>query len=290
MAAERLLLVPAPFDLARTAAPVWWSRGRWPNVDWIDDHLVWVGWECGRVVSRTVRQAGPGVLTIGGSALQKHDAVWARQVLGSHATMPAFQDPVIARLARDHEGLRPWCAGSLYEGVVSSIVGQSISVAAAAMTERRLYALFNPELELIDRPFWPPPRPEQLAAADVSSVRSSGVTTKRAEALIAAAAEFGTRPEPTQDAGLDAMRSLAASLRQISGIGTWTVRSALLWGIADDDAHPTGDVALLRAARRHYPQVTTLKALDQLAECWAPARGWAARLLWADLLGYAGAD
>jgi 3-methyladenine DNA glycosylase/8-oxoguanine DNA glycosylase len=47
-------------------------------------------------------------------------------------------------------------------------------------------------------------------------------------------------------------------------------------------------VALLRAARVHYPEISNLNDLDQLAERWKPYRGWAARLLWLDLLGYDG--
>src|SRR5215216_5238832 len=99
--------------------------------------------------------------------------------------MPAFDDAVLASLARKHAGLRPWSAGSLYEGVVSSIVGQSISVAAAATTERRLCERFNEPVIIDGRQYRPPPLPEQLATSNSEFVRESGVTTKRAEALVA---------------------------------------------------------------------------------------------------------
>jgi 3-methyladenine DNA glycosylase/8-oxoguanine DNA glycosylase len=79
-------------------------------------------------------------------------------------------------------------------------------------------------------------------------------------------------------------------LASISGIGPWTIQSALLWGIAAADAHPTRDVALLRAARVHYPEVADLEDLDRVAERWKPYRAWAARLLWLDLLGYEGSE
>ena len=286
MAAERLLAVLTPFDLARTAAPVWWSRGRWPNHDWIDGRLAWVGWEGDRIVSRCVLQVDEETLSIWGTASAHHDAGWARRVLGAATTMPVFTDPILSALASRHTGLRPWAAGSLYEGVVSSIVGQSISVAAAAVTERRLYAQLNPGMPLLGRSFWPPPRPAQLASADVAAVRACGVTTKRAEALIAVGKAFAGGGDVDRDADLQRARVYAGSLREIPGIGPWTVRSSLLWGVGDDDAHPSGDVALLRATRRHFPTVATLKDLDRLAETWAPARGWAARLLWLDLLGY----
>jgi 3-methyladenine DNA glycosylase/8-oxoguanine DNA glycosylase len=36
----------------------------------------------------------------------------------------------------------------------------------------------------------------------------------------------------------------------------------------------------------HYPEISNLNDLDRVAERWKPHRGWAARLLWLDLLGH----
>jgi 3-methyladenine DNA glycosylase/8-oxoguanine DNA glycosylase len=230
-----------------------------------------------------VRQVDDKRLEITGSCNGELDARWAIDVLGTHAAMPGFDDPVLASLARDHAGMRPWSAGSLFEGAVSSIVGQSISMAAAATTERRLYERFNAPVVVDGRQFWPPPLPEQLASSSVALVRESGVTTRRAAALVAVGALFAELRSgaPDRDLIVD-MERLAA----ISGVGPWTVQSARLWGIAAPDAHPTRDVALLRAVRTHYPEISDLNALDRVAERWKPYRGWAARLLWLDLLGH----
>jgi 3-methyladenine DNA glycosylase/8-oxoguanine DNA glycosylase len=238
------------------------------------------------VVWRSVRQDDARTIVIEGTGSAEVAADWAARTLGTRGRMPSLDDPVLRRLASEHRGLRSWSAGSLYEGAVSSIVGQSISVAAAATTERRLCELFNPPLDLGDRLFWPPPLPAQLAAATPQLVRQSGVTMRRAEALIEVAAKFtnGEICESTT-VGFDASAE-AEKLMTTSGVGRWTVRSALLWGLGDPDAHPSGDVALLRAARKHYPELSNLKELDTLAETWAPHRGWAARLLWLDLLGF----
>jgi 3-methyladenine DNA glycosylase/8-oxoguanine DNA glycosylase len=280
----RLLTLSSPFDLARTAAPAWWARGRWPNVDWRSGAFVWVGWEAGQVAWRSIRQIDARTMDISGSRTEALDGPWAGAVLGTNATMPKFDDPILAALAARHAGLRPWSAASLFEGVVSSIVGQSISVAAAATTERRLCERFNGAVVIDGRQFWPPPLPEQLASSSASFVRQSGVTTKRAEALVAVGTLFASE---LGAAGFAEDPSAAVEkLRAISGIGPWTVQSALLWGVAAPDAHPTRDVALLRAARVHYPEVLALKDLDRVAERWRPYRGWAARLLWLDLLGY----
>jgi 3-methyladenine DNA glycosylase/8-oxoguanine DNA glycosylase len=283
---QRALPVVPPFDLARTVAPVWWARGRWPNVDWRDRTLTWVGWEEGRIVWRAVRQRHEAALEIVGSGDPARDERWAVGVLGTATVMPAFGAETLRELADTHRGLKPWAAGSLYEGVVSSLIGQSISVAAAAVTERRLYAQFNDEITIDDRGFWVPPRADQLAAAEVSLVRASGVTTKRAEALVEVGRLFadGVLREP--DRTMFEGSAVVPELLAVPGIGPWTVRSAYLWGLGDPDAHPSGDVALLRAVRQRLPHVTTLKELDTAAADWTPHRGWAARLFWIDLLGF----
>src|SRR5215207_5822734 len=278
------LPVSPPFDLARTVAPAWWAQGRWPNVDWVSGAFLWVGWEGGVVAWRSVQQVDAQTLKISGCRNSELDGQWAAAVVGTNTTMPKFDDAVLVELTRVHAGLRPWSAGSLFEGVVSSIVGQSISVAAAATTERRLCERFNDGMVVGGRRFWPPPLPEQLASSTPAFVRESGVTTKRAEALVAVGALFvESSRSPASDGDHSAdMERLAA----ISGIGPWTIQSALLWGIAAADAHPTRDVALLRAARAHYSVISDLKDLDRVADRWKPFRAWGARLLWLDLLGY----
>ena len=133
----RTLSVPGPFDLARTVAPVWWARGRWPNVDWTDGVFTWVGWEHGHMACRSVRQIDECTIEIQGASDASLDLAWASTVLGAGILLPDFSDCVLARLSGEHAGLRQWSAGSLFAGVVSSIVGQSISVAAAATSQRR---------------------------------------------------------------------------------------------------------------------------------------------------------
>lgn len=275
-----------PFDLAKTAAPVWWSGHRSAQVDWREGVFTWVGWEGDRVAWRCARQDGPVHLAIGDCRDESGDIDWAEAVLGIGQSLPSFEDETVAALARDHAGLRSWSAGSLYEGFVSAIVGQSISVAAAATVERRLCEQFNAPIELGNRAFFPPPRPEQLGSASVETVRQCGVTMVRAAALIEIGKVFTASGAGQHGRDLEAARSLARDCLAMPGIGPWTVESALLWGIGDPDAYPSGDVALLRAVRNRHPEIGTMRDLDHHARRWRGARGWAARLYWLDLLGY----
>ena len=284
------LVVPGDLSLRETCGPVAWGGGRWPNLDWLDGCLVWFGLEQGRTASRIVRQPDPAkpLLFVAGQRRPEGDARWAEQVLGTTAAAPVIGDPVIAGLAARFPGMRPTGSPSLYDGVIGAIVGQSISVKAAAVTERRLAALFNEPVELLGRAFWPLPSAAQVAAADPALVRTSGVTQRRADALVAIArlAVDGALPSP-EDCRADpdeaARRILALPL-----VGRWTAESILLWGVASPDRYPTGDVALLRAARLAYGQPgMTMRELDVLSELWRPGRSWAARWLWLNLLGTA---
>lgn len=282
---NRVVSVSRPFSLADTCAPVAWAAGRWANQDWIDGRLLWVGWENERVVQRQISVGEcDDQLLIAGDADAALDHDWAIRVLGSERTMPPITDPVLQAIAERHPGLRPHASGWLFDGLIDTIVGQSITVLAAAVVSARLASYFHPGIESQGRIFWPTPRPDDLANADPARIRRTGVTWKRAEALVEAgrAALDGRLQEPTGES-IDDLRNM---LRKLPLVGPWTAESALLWGIGEDDAWPTGDVALLRAARHAYelPEMT-LKDLDVLAESWSGYRAWAARLLWIDLFG-----
>ncbi len=287
---ERNVTIAAPFSLAATCGPVAWVAHRSPRHAWRDGTLTWVGWDGGRVAWRAVRQWSTDEIVIKGSLVEQDaDEEWGRKVLGSARILPSFDDQTLAELATRFAGMRPYSDGSLFDGLVTAIVGQSISVAAAAVTQARLAALFAPAVWIDGREYRPLPRSDQLAESSPALVRRSGVTMRRAEALVHAGRAMVAGELPGDE---DARRDPAActtALRALPLVGRWTAESALLWGVGAPDAYPTGDVALLRAARHAYerPELT-MRELDAIAEGWTPARGLAARLLWTGLFGGAG--
>ncbi len=266
-----------------TCAPVAWAAGRWPYEEWRDGRYSWVGYDEGRLAWRSVGQHPDGVEVRGTGNAETH-ARWVARVFAPAPLVDASSDPVIAGIAGRATSMAALCNGSLFDGAVMSIVGQSISLASAGITAGRLAALFHPGVELAGRRMWPLPSPGDLADADAAFVRRSGVTGKRAEALVRlgrAFAEGEIADHPGECVG-----EAAAALLALPGIGPWTVASALLWGLGEPDAYPAGDAALLRAARRAYgnPEMDHA-ALNRLADGWRPARAVAARLLWLDLFG-----
>ena len=282
----REIEVPETFSLRQTCAPVWWVRHRSPRHAWIDDRLIEVESVGDVPLMRVVSQPEAGRLRVTSVPTEEPDRAWAARVLGVDSVVPDFGDPVIAALAAQFPGLRPHSDGSIFDGILTAIIGQSVSLASAAAAQYKLAAAFNPEVERFGRKFLPLPSASQLADASVELIRSCGVTWKRAEAirLIAQEQELGNLPDEV-DAKSD-QAAVIKALLTLPMVGRWTAESVLLWGVGAIDAHPTNDVALLNATRRAYERPDlTFRGLDDLSEQWRPGRSMAARLLWTDFLG-----
>lgn len=284
----RRLPVPEAFSLAQTCGPAAWVGERSPRQRWSEGTLTWIGSDDDRIVWRQCRQTSPASIDITGSAGTGDDRAWASAVLGIDGAMPHFTDPVMDGLSQTFPGLRAYCDGSLFAGIITSIIGQSISVAAAAVTQAKLAASFAEPTSIDGRVFHPLPTAHQLAEAPLVLIRASGVTWRRAEALQHAAREEIAGNLPADSFARAEPDDTVRALMELPLVGRWTAESAVLWGTGAPDAHPTGDIALLRAAREAYrdPDLT-LKELDHLSESWRPARGIAARLLWTALFGTA---
>lgn len=275
-------------SLAESCGPVVWGGNRWPDQRWVNGELVCVKWERGEVIHRIVSQPEPATLSVSGSLGRGDDAAWLHRVLRLDDAPQPFADLAVERLRGRFPGLRSVCGGSLWDGLVTSIVGQSISVAAAATVTGRVCTLFSEPVLVQGVHLLPLPTPQQLAGADVALVRSTGVTTRRAEALVDAGRAFSEGAVPTDNEARTDPMSAAAALRSLTLVGPWTAHSALLWGVGAADAHPSGDVALLRAWKLAGGRPdATLRDLDQAAEAWRPWRAMAARLLWTNLFGTA---
>ena len=273
-------------DLALTAGPVAWGKGKWPSTDWRAGTLFWCETVDSIPVLIRAEQPSPEFLIVSGFPAEDQANAWLERSLGWRRTVPTYDDPIIAAIAKRFPGMRPYSNGSLAQGVITSIIGQSISVQAAAVTEARVASMFHAGVSNGHRTLYPFPRLEELADATSAQIRTSGVTWRRAEAIVAIARIALDGGLPTDEQARSDPDATIAAIRGLPLVGPWTAASALLWGIGADDAHPTGDVALLRAAKQAYgrPEMT-LRDLDALAEAWRPWRGWAARLLWLSLLG-----
>ena len=224
------------------------------------------------------------IIIIDGANLIELDAQTRTRFLDPSLEHTDFTDPVIANLSMRFAGLRPLTDGGLWEGLLTSIIGQAVSLHSAAAFQRRLCELLSPQVISHGREFRSLPNSERVAECSMEQIRGIGLTTKRAEGLIAVARQFADdnvlHPQDNQ------VEEWMKDHTRLPMVGPWTAASALLWGVGHTDVYPSGDVALLRAAKLAYDDDgMTMQDLNTLSERWRPQRAIAARLLWTNLLG-----
>lgn len=153
-----------------------------------------------------------------------------------------------------------------FEAIASAVVGQQISIAAAAAIWQRME-----DAGLLTA--------DAIAAASDDELRAAGLSRPKARYLKAIAIAGpdwqGLREMPDDQA--------IAALVALPGIGIWTAEIYLKFALGRADVIAAGDLALQEAARMMYdlPDRPSPAALRQLAEPWRPWRAVAARGLWA---------
>ncbi|CAM4007797.1 DNA-3-methyladenine glycosylase 2 [Novosphingobium lubricantis] len=172
----------------------------------------------------------------------------------------------IARVGYPEPRIRP----TGYRTLLRTIVGQQVSVAAAASVWNRLEALLGEDMP-----------PQALLDADFDALRACGLSRQKqgyARSLceLVANGELDLASLPADD------EAAVAELVRIKGIGRWSAEIYLLFAEGRPDIWPAGDLAvqvglgrLLGLAERPDERTTRL-----LAEDWRPHRGAAAIFTW----------
>ena len=151
-----------------------------------------------------------------------------------------------------------------FEALLSAIVSQQISVAAARGVWAKLEAAGAVQAEAI-------------MALSVEDLREIGLSKQKA-GYAKALAEHGI-----DFAALRCQRAEAVvrELTAVKGIGVWTAEIYCMFSLGRADVFAAGDLALQESARVLFslPARPTEKELRKMAEGWSPWRAVAARLL-----------
>jgi DNA-3-methyladenine glycosylase II len=156
----------------------------------------------------------------------------------------AATEPVLARLAETLRGFRPPLVPDPFEGLVTSITAQQISLQAAFSIRNRLIAAFG----VAHGDAYAFPARERLAEARPEELVALGFSGRKAEYVVGLA---------RADVDLDALAVLPddevkAALVALPGIGEWTAEWFLARHLARPDAWPAGDLGLRKAVLHFY--------------------------------------
>jgi AraC family transcriptional regulator of adaptative response / DNA-3-methyladenine glycosylase II len=196
--------------------------------------------------------------------------------IGAHLS----QDPMLAPLVAARPGLRVPGAWDGFELAVRAILGQQITVSAAAKLADKLVRAYG---EIIDDPaalkqglthVFPTPR--QLVGADLAAL---GMPKARQVALSSLAAAVVA--DPLIFGPRRSLEEAITQLRSLAGVGEWTAQYIAMRELREPDAFPAADIGLLRALSDGNGARPSPAELLARAEHWRPWRAYAALHLWA---------
>jgi AraC family transcriptional regulator of adaptative response / DNA-3-methyladenine glycosylase II len=196
--------------------------------------------------------------------------------IGAHLS----QDPVMAPLVAARPGLRVPGAWDGFELAVRAILGQQVTVPAAAGLAGKLVLSYGEKIvdaaaldQGLTHVF---PTPRQLVGMDLAAV---GMPKARLVALSSLAAAVVA--DPLIFGPRRSLEAAVAQLRTLAGIGEWTAQYIAMRELREPDAFPAADIGLMRAMRDGRGVRPSPADLLAHAERWRPWRAYAALHLWA---------
>ncbi len=157
-----------------------------------------------------------------------------------------------------------------YGTLMRTIVGQQVSVAAAASMWRKFEEFAGADLP-----------PKRILAAEFDTLRACGLSRQKqgymrslCELVVAGELDFEALPADDEEA--------IAQLTRIKGIGRWSAEIYLLFAEGRGDIWPAGDLAVQAGLHKilGLEARPSEKQTRDLAETWRPHRGAAAIFTW----------
>ncbi|MGB7654853.1 MAG: DNA-3-methyladenine glycosylase 2 family protein [Novosphingobium sp.] len=157
-----------------------------------------------------------------------------------------------------------------YGTLMRTIVGQQVSVAAAASMWRKFEAHAGEELD-----------PQRVLDADFDTLRACGLSRQKqgymrslCELVVTGQLDFEALPKDDEEA--------IVQLMLIKGIGRWSAEIYLLFAEGRQDIWPAGDLAVQAGLHKllDLDARPTEKATREMAEKWRPHRGATAIFTW----------
>jgi DNA-3-methyladenine glycosylase II len=189
----------------------------------------------------------------------------------------AASDPIIKQLIARYGDCQIRPHQDYYSELVTSIVGQQLSIKAAAAIWQRILVLAGGQ----------PPTPEQLIAADSEKLRSAGLSRPKigyvkdlAQHIIDGRLDMDNIASLPND-------QIIEQLTAVKGIGEWSAHMFMLFGLGRLDILPWGDLGIRKAAANLYGfgDLATKDDIVSIAKKynWHPYESIAAWYLWKSL-------
>lgn len=184
------------------------------------------------------------------------------------------KDPVIGELIDRYGACTLEPHHDHYMELLSSIVGQQLSVKAASTIWKRVIDLYKKV-----------PSPQQLLDTDTEELRACGVSYSKISYMKDFANRLSDGSINLEELALKSNQEIITELTKVKGIGVWTTHMFLIFSLGRTDVLPSGDLGIKNAILRNYKlkSVPSIKDIESLAVNWHPYESIACWYLWKSL-------
>ena len=164
-----------------------------------------------------------------------------------------------------------------FGALVDAIVGQQISITAAATIKGRL-------LEHVDNGKGRYCL-ERLLEQQVESLREVGVSRQKATYILDLADKVRSEAVDLKKIGRRDNEAVIEELTQVKGVGVWTAQMFLIFSLGRLDVFPVDDLGVKNGIQKFYglDDRPTVEQMREIGEPWAPYESMASWYLWQGL-------
>jgi DNA-3-methyladenine glycosylase II len=200
---------------------------------------------------------------------------WAAGRAVLRAADPRMTELVDAEPGLDPDRLLDGLPSDLWGALVLQVIGQQLSLAAAAAILTRLKALQGGQM----------PTPAQLLATDAETLRGIGMSRAKAAYLHDLAARLEDGRLDLDRLGILDDDAARTALTEVKGVGRFTADGVLMLALRRPDIWPAADLALRRAVERIWglDPPASIEQIDALGERFRPWRTLAAAYLYSSV-------
>jgi len=185
-------------------------------------------------------------------------------------------DPIMATLIEIYGSLKlekkyNYIGSSYFDDLVTSIIGQLISMKATAKIRERVVALCDNNLS-----------PEKIISLSEDQLRASGLSYNKANYLKNLAKAVNDKLICLKTIDNYSNEAIYSLLSKIKGIGNWTIEMFLIFSLQREDVFSYGDIVLRKSINKLYGDGNNLTKteIEKIAYNWRPYQSYACLYLW----------
>ena len=127
-----------------------------------------------------------------------------------------------------------------FQSLVSGILAQQVSGAAANAIKAKFVALFNESMEGV--PTFP--TPEKVVGTEVQRLRLAGLSQRKAEYVLGLAEKFTSGALSPEMLAAASDQEVIGKLTAVRGLGMWSAEMFLFFGLGRPDVFSVGDLGI----------------------------------------------